>query len=342
MTRSRDSLLRREILSQPDVLERFRTREGPRAQTLGGQLERSSPVGVLICARGSSDHAAVYAKYLFGARLRVPVALAAPSLVTRYGAAPCLEDWLVIGISQSGASPDIAAVLESARTQGCLTLALTDRPDSPLGRVASEVLELHVGEEQSVAATATFTATLYALAHLACGWGGGDGSGELDAVPDRVRLALGTEPRAETLARDLAATQACVILGRGFGFPVALEWALKLKEVARVWAEPYSAADYRHGPIALASPAVTAILIDPDGPGRPDLCELGRELADRGVRPVWASDDPDCELPFPGGPEWLAPVPAVVPGQLLALHLAWARDLDPDHPVGITKVTRTL
>jgi glucosamine--fructose-6-phosphate aminotransferase (isomerizing) len=297
---------------------------------------------VLIAARGSSDHAAVYAKYLFGARLGVPVALAAPSLVTRYGALPRVEGWLVIGISQSGVSPDIVAVLEDAETQGCVTVAITDHPDSPLARVAKEVVELHVGGERSIAATLTFTATLQALATLAFGWNEPGPDTDLETIPERVRGALEVESRAAELAARLATLPACVVLGRGFGFAVALEWALKLKEVAGFWAEPYSAADYRHGPITLASSGLAALLVDPHGPGRSDLEALRRELTERGVWTVRAGDDPSADLTFPGGPEWLAPIPATVPGQLLALHLAWARERDPDHPEGITKVTRTL
>lgn len=342
MRERRDAVLRREILRQPELLDQFRTREGPRVRALGRSLASRNLRGVLIAARGSSDHAAVYAKYLFGARLRVPVALAAPSLVTRYGALPRVEGWLVIGISQSGASPDIVAVLEEARTQGCVAVAITDHPDSPLARAANEVVELRVGGERSIAATVTFTATLQALAYLAFGWSESGADTDLETVPERVRQALEVEPQAAELAARLAALPACVVLGRGFGFPVALEWALKLKEVASFWAEPYSAADYRHGPITLASSGLAALIVDPHGPGRSDLEDLRQELTRRGVWTVRAADDRFADLTFPASPEWLAPIPATVPGQLLALHLAWARDRDPDHPEGITKVTRTL
>jgi glucosamine--fructose-6-phosphate aminotransferase (isomerizing) len=338
----RDAVLRREILAQPEVLERFRTREGDHVRELGRRLAQRDIRGVLIAARGSSDNAAVYAKYLFGARLRIPVALAAPSLVTRYGALPRVGGWLVVGISQSGASPDIVTVLRNARAQGCSTLAISDHQDSPLASAANDVIELHVGGETGVAATMTFTATLYALAHLACAWGEPAETGEIEGVPERVRGALEAERSAADLSEALSTCPACVVLGRGFAFPVALEWALKLKEVAGLWAEPYSAADYRHGPIALASADLAALLVDPEGPGRSDLEDLRGELARRGVKTVRAADDPSAELFFPGGPEWLSPIPATVAGQLLALHLAWARNRDPDHPQGISKVTRTL
>ena len=341
MTRDREGILRGEIQAQPDALDRFRTREAERVRALGRRLAAHVETGVYIAARGSSDHAAVYAKYLFGERLRLPVALAAPSLVTRYGRLPRLEGWLVLGISQSGVSPDIVSVLEAARRGDCITVAITDRPDSPLGRVADEVIELHIGGERSVAATGTFTTTLYALAHLACAWAGEEAP--LGDVPERVRRTLDAEPAVAARARDLASVRACVVLGRGFSFPVALEWALKLKEVAGLWAEPYSAADYRHGPIALASRELAAFLIDPEGPARADLENLAGELSQRGVRVVRAADTPSAELPFAHGPEWLSPIPATVAGQLLAFHLARVRGRDPDRPLGgLAKVTETL
>lgn len=341
MTKARGGILEREILAQPAVLERFRAREGARVIALGQALGARRPRGVLIAARGSSDHAAVYAKYLFGERLRLPVALAAPSLVTRYGVMPSLADWLVLGISQSGSSPDIVAVLEAAGSQGCFTLAITNTPGSSLARAAHEVVDLRVGEEHGVAATGTFTATLYALAHLACG-AAETRSAELDGVPGSVASTLDQGRRSADLARSLEDSDAAVVLGRGYAFPVALEWSLKLKEVAGLWAEPFSAADYRHGPIALARPGLVAFLVDPRGPGRVDLEALRAELVRRGVRTVRAGDDSEADLRFPEGPEWLAPIPAVVAGQLLALHLAHARARNPDRPPGLTKVTRTL
>jgi glucosamine--fructose-6-phosphate aminotransferase (isomerizing) len=261
--------------------------------------------------------------------------------VTRYGSPPDLEGWLVLGISQSGSSPDIVAVLEAARSQRCVTVAITDEASSPLARAATEVVELCVGGERSIAATGTFTATLYALAHIACGWAR-RGEVELDSVPQGMARTLEGERAVSGIAAALASCETSVVLGRGFAFPVALEWALKLKEVAGLWAEPFSAADYRHGPIALASPSLLALLVDPPGLARVDLQELRADLRRRGVRVVRAAEEPDAELRFAAGPEWLAPIAATVPGQLLALHLAWARGRDPDRPSGLTKVTRTL
>ena len=336
------SLLAREIHEQPRVLQRFRRREGKRVLQLGERIGRSRPVGVLIAARGSSDHAAIYAKYLLGQRLGVPVALAAPSLVTVYGASLRLEGWLVLAISQSGASPDVVAVLAAARDQGSQTLAITDRQDSDLAGAADEIVPLHVGGERSVAATGTFTASLYAIAHLCAGWEAREADEELDAVPHLLASALECEGQIRSLAAQLAEAEALVVIGRGFGFPVALEWSLKLKEVAAVSAEAFSAADYRHGPIALASSGAPVLVCDCAASVRPELSELEQELRACGAQVVRVSDGEAATVRLALGPEWLAAVPAAVPGQLLALHLARARGLDPDQAHGLRKVTKTF
>lgn len=335
------SLLSAEIASQPLVLARLRDAEGPRLARLGARLAERSPRGLLIAARGSSDHAAVYAQYLFGMRVRLPVALAAPSLFTVYDAAPRLDGWVVLAISQSGASPDVVSVVEEARRQGVPSVALTDDSSSDLARAAGDVVPLCVGGERSVAATATFTASLFALAHLAVGWSGVAEPRALAEVPERARAALLGRERAAEVAGQLALSDLAYVIGRGFGFAVALEWALKLKEVAGLPAEPYSAADYRHGPIAVATEGVPALLIDAHGPARDDLSALAHQLRARGAHVVRASDDDAGDLHFPHGPEWLSPIPAAILGQLLALELALARERDPDRPLGLSKITRT-
>ncbi|MFI5317909.1 MAG: SIS domain-containing protein [Myxococcota bacterium] len=333
--------LAREIAAQPELLTRFRAREGARSVDLGAQLGARRPAGVLIAARGSSDHAAVYAKYLFGARLGVPVALAAPSLITLYERAPQLDRWVAIGISQSGASPDVVRVIEEARAQGCPTLAITDRVESPLARAAQHVVALGLGGERAVAATGSFTTSLFALAHLASGWRGEEDP-ELERVPQLAQRALAAADSARALADAIAQHPACAVVGRGFGFPVALEWALKLKELAGVFAEPFSAADYRHGPIALATSGAPIFAIELRGPAAADVRRLGDDLRERGGRIVRISAESDADLCLPHSPEWLAPIPAAIAGQLLGYWLARARGRDPDRPKGLRKITRTL
>ena len=336
-----ESELAREIFAQPEVLERFRAQEGARAIELGSRLAARRPAGVMIAARGSSDHAAVYAKYLLGARAGIPVALAAPSLFTIYERPPRLANWVVLAISQSGASPDVVRVVAAARGQGCATVALTDRPSSALAVAAEHILPLRVGGERAVAATGSFTTTLYALGHLVAGWRAAD-EPALALVPELAAQALLLQPTARALAGTLAEHDQCAVIGRGFGFPVALEWALKLKELAGVFAEPFSAADYRHGPIALAAAGAPTFTIELAGPARADVRRLGQELRERGARLVRASDESSADLCLPLSDEWLAPIPTAIVGQLLAFWLARARGRDPDRPAGISKVTRTL
>ncbi len=323
------------------MLNRFLVHQGARAIELGAQLGARRPAGVLIAARGSSDHAAVYAKYLFGAKLGVTVALAAPSLITLYERAPRLERWIAVGISQSGASPDVVRVIEDARAQGCATLALTDRLEAPLARAAEHVIALGLGGERSVAATGSFTTTLFALAHLASGWAGEEDPA-LARVPQAAAQALEVDRAAHELADELAPHPAIAVVGRGFGFPVALEWALKLKELAGVFAEPFSAADYRHGPIALAANGAPVLALELAGPAAADVRRLGQDLRARGAKLVRVGDSLDADLALPESPEWLAPIPAAIAGQLLAFWLARARGRDPDYPVGLRKITRTL
>jgi glucosamine--fructose-6-phosphate aminotransferase (isomerizing) len=161
-------------------------------------------------------------------------------------------------------------------------------------------------------------------------------------VPELAGRALDGEPAARALATALADHTTCAVIGRGFGFPIALEWALKLKELAGVFAEPFSAADYRHGPIALAASGAPVFTIELEGPARADVRRLGLELRARGAMLVRASDEASADLPLPVAAEWLAPIPAAIAGQLLAFWLARARGRDPDQPIGLTKVTRTL
>jgi glutamine---fructose-6-phosphate transaminase (isomerizing) len=336
-----DSQLGREIVAQPALLDKFCQLDGERAFALGAQLGARRPAGVMIAARGSSDHAAVYAKYLFGARLGVPVALAAPSLITLYERALALDRWVTIGISQSGASPDVVRVIEEARSQGCVTVAITDKLESPLAAAAEHVVQLGLGGERAVAATASFTTSLLALAHLASGWRGEEDP-ELSRAPALAAEALLLDGEAHKLADAIAQHPACAVVGRGFGYPVALEWALKLKELAGVFAESFSAADYRHGPISLAQSGAPVFAIELHGPAAPDVRRLTEDLRERGARIVRISSAPDADLQLPRAPEWLAPIPAAIAGQLLAFWLAHARGRDPDHPIGLRKITRTL
>jgi glucosamine--fructose-6-phosphate aminotransferase (isomerizing) len=342
--------LRGEILEQPDVARRFLERAPEMVGPLADAIRARDLDHVVIAARGTSDHAAIYAQYVLGIRHGLSVGLGTPSIISLYGAAPRLDRSLVIGISQSGASPDVVAVVEAGRRQGAPTLAITNTPDSPLGRAAATCIDLGAGHEHSIAATKTYTTELVAIAALSTALGG-DLSDEhaLAAVPVAMAAALDREPVIRTMAADHAAASRLLVLARGYEYATAREWALKIKELARVFADPYSAADFQHGPVALLEPDVPALAVVRPGPTEPGLVELLRTLRDdQGAALAVVSEVTAAlelarwPIALPAGtPEWLAPIVSIVVGQLHALHLTIARGLDPDAPRGLTKVTRT-
>lgn len=342
------SLLEQEIASQPAVIARLLEAELPHMTRIAAQLP--SFEYVLIAARGSSDHAAIYAKYAWAALASYPVALAAPSLHTLYHSAPRLSGALVVGISQSGQSPDIIAVLEAGKRQGRPTLAITNDGASPLATLADHVVELRAGPEQSVAATKTYTAELAVIAAFAAIWSGApERLAELHQLPAALQTTLhGTTEIARRVERYRYMDQ-CVVIGRGYNYATAFELALKLKELTYVMATAYSSADFRHGPIATIDTGSPVILIMPTGATLDDMLDLAASLQARGAELLVISDAPQAlalaRTPLPIAaplPEWLSPLSAIIPGQLLALHLTLARELNPDVPRGLQKVTRTL
>ena len=352
--------LRDEILEQPTVaawlLGPGRAPIDAIADAISGRIASRELDTIVIAARGTSDHAAVYAQYLFGARLRLPVALATPSLTSLYGVELRLDRALVIGISQSGRSPDIVGAVAAARRQGAPTIAITNDPLSELAEVAEHVIDLGAGEERAVAATKTYTAELLSVALLVAaietrlgpGQTAADPEPALASVPAAIEAALATETQAEAVARYLARHDRLVVVGRGFEYATARELALKLKELAQVAADPYSAADFLHGPLALVSAGFPLVAIAPSGPTAADLDSLLDRLGELDVDRIILSDRPEAVargsigILLPAAlPEWLRPITTIVPGQLLAMHLAIARGLDPETPRWIRKVTLT-
>jgi glucosamine--fructose-6-phosphate aminotransferase (isomerizing) len=349
--------LKDEIAEQPAVAERLLTRGRPQleaiADGIAGRIRDRDVDQVVIAARGTSDHAAIYAQYLFGAHLRLPVALAAPSLITLYGVEVRLDRALVIGISQSGQSPDIVSTVAAARSQGAPTVAITNEVRSELAGTAEHVIDLGAGPERAVAATKTYTAQLMAVALLVTALesrlapvDGRDTA--LSGVPAALAAALETEPDTVTVARHLKDAHRLIVVGRGFEYATARELALKLKELARLPADPYSAADFLHGPLALVEPGHPVIAIATSGAAAADIDALLERLGELGVERIVISDRPAAiaggalgiQLPQ-GLPEWLMPIVAIVPGQLLAMHLAIAKGIDPENPRWIRKVTLT-
>ncbi len=277
--------MRDEILEQPQVVERLLTdQRGPMAK-LAARLRRRAIDSVVIAARGTSDHAAIYAQYVLGTRHRLPVALAAPSVLSLYGAAPRFRRALVVGISQSGASPDVVGIVEAGRAQGVPTLAITNDPGSALAAAADHVIDLGAGPERAVAATKTYTAELVAVAMLSAALSDGRDrrAAALARLPAAVAGALRAEPEAERIAAAQRTINHGVVLGRGYEYATAREWALKLKELTQVLAAPYSAADFQHGPIALTGPGFPAFAVVSGGATTADLLAVLRRMRKLGA-----------------------------------------------------------
>jgi glucosamine--fructose-6-phosphate aminotransferase (isomerizing) len=347
---SQNSQFLNEILEQPDALRRLLQDGREPVAHAAAVIRASAPEWVLIAARGSSDNAARYAQYLLGAHNRLGVALAVPSLISLYGAVPRMARAAVLGISQSGQSPDIVGVLAAAAAQGAVTVAVTNDPTSPLSRAASATLPLLAGEEKAVAATKTYTAELFALAMLSAELEGDRGRfATLEQVPGYVEQVIAnTLSSVEKAAAGFAHAGKLVVLGRGFNYSTAFEVALKIKETCYFIAEPYSVADLLHGPVAMIDDQFPVIVVAPSGATQADIPALFELLKARGALTLVISDRGDfleraqfgLQLP-PNVPEWLSPIVAVVAGQLFAHALCLATGQDPDKPRGLSKVTLT-
>ena len=350
MTTLEQTHLYREIHEQPDVLRRLLDEEEATAQALADLIHGRNIEHVVIAARGTSDNAGRYAQYVLGAMNGLSVGLAAPSLFTIYRRPPRFGNALVLGISQSGKSPDIVAVLAEARRQGALTAVLTNRTDSPLAEQGDVVINLRAGEERAVAATKTYTAELAAVALLSAALSGAtEQAAALRGIPDAFTATLAVDDTIARVAPRYRYMQRCVVIGRGYNYATAFETALKLKEMTYTIVEPYSSADFLHGPLAMLEPGFPVIVIAPSGLMAAEAVEFTRTLRERQAEVIAVSDDPavldqarvPLALPSPV-PEWLSPITAIAAGQLLAMHLAHTRDFDIDSPRSIRKVTETV
>jgi glucosamine--fructose-6-phosphate aminotransferase (isomerizing) len=339
-----------EIYEQPQVIDRLINNEQESVAQIAGELRRREIRHILIAARGTSDNAATYGKYLFGNVLRLPVALAAPSLYTIYHTPPRTgNEVLVIGISQSGESPDIVTVVEEARHHGASTVAITNELDSPLARAAEYAIACRAGPEKSVAASKTYTAQLTALALLAAHWSGdAQRKAQIQLLPQAVEKTLGLGEVVREGVERYRYMETALALGRGYNYATAYEIALKMKELSYTLIEAYSSADFMHGPIAVVEQGFPAILVAPSGEVYPDMLAMAKELGNKGAELIVISDRQEAlelavtplQLPVTV-PEWLSPITSVVPGQLFAYHLTQAKGYDPDHPRGLRKVTLT-
>ncbi|HEX6661659.1 MAG TPA: SIS domain-containing protein [Sphingomicrobium sp.] len=326
-----------EAAESADVVARQLAANQHIVSELAGQLRSKPPRGVLTFARGSSDHAATFAKYVLETRVRVLTTSAAPSIASVYGGMPNIAGMLALAISQSGRSPDILAGISAAKSARTLTVALVNADSSPLAEMADIAIPLHAGPEQSVAATKSYVATLAAILHLAGEWS------EDQPLLDALRAATALLRDAwrcdwSTLADCLARSRSLFVIGRGPGFGVAQEAALKLKETCRIQAEAFSAAEVRHGPMALVGPDFPVLLFRQNDETAAGVDELAVDLRARGARVFVVGRD----LPAPSAHPLIEPMLQIVAFYRVANAVALARNLDPDRPPHLSKVTETL
>ncbi len=346
VVRTEDSVtLLEEIYEQPDTIAAALAANEDAVARAVAQMRR---VGmVMIAARGSSDNAARYAQYVWGVRNRLAVGLTTPSLFSLYGQPPRLDNTAVVGISQSGESPDIVAVLAEARSQGCPTIAMTNVAKSPLAETADVVIDLNVGHEKAVAATKTFTAQLAVISMISEKLD--PAAGRLDDVIGAVREALALRPEIRDIARQFAGIERAAVLGRGYHLATAFEWALKLQELSYVVAQPYSGADFLHGPIALVTPGYPVLGVVAEGPTSGEMANVLDRCRSLGasVLAITNSDavarEAEHTIRFASSiPEWRSPIPATVLAQLFSYELTRSKGLDTESPRGLRKVTKTV
>lgn len=331
-----------EIHDQPVVIRRLLDNNAGQMRLLADLVQGSTHV--VVAARGTSDNAARYAQYVWGARNRLSVGLTTPSLFGPLGAPPVLTDALVVGISQSGESPDLVEVLAEASRQGRPTLAITNEPSSPLAIRADVVVDLCAGREHAVAATKTYSAELGAVALCSVAFASEPISG-LTALPERMAAAIGLASDMGAAVSELVDSDRCVVVGRGFHLSTAFEWALKLQELTYLLAQPFSTADFLHGPVAVVQPGFPVLVVATSGPTFKETSSLAAEMMEREARVVTMTDVSEAPghvlVPVPGVAEWLSPIVTAPALQFFAYSLAVARGLDPDSPRGLSKVTRT-
>lgn len=331
-----------EMAEQPDVLAALAGRREELVARVRGAVPESL-AGIVLVARGSSDNAAVYGRYVLELSAGRPVALAAPSLHTLYAAKADYRGYLAVAVSQSGRTPEIVTVTERLRRAGAATVSVTNEADSPLAEAADALVDLGAGVEEAVPATKTYTATVAAFAIIAeafgdCPWGDADWK----RLPAAVAEVLDDPAGPERAAEEIGDAPGAITVGRGFLYSTALEAALKLKETTSILAEGFSAADLRHGPIAVIEQEFPVMAFSAPGPAAADMTALVGEVRDRGGRVLTVAVDDGADLPLPDGlAEPFVPLPAVVRAQQVARALALHRGLDPDSPEGLRKVTPT-
>jgi glucosamine--fructose-6-phosphate aminotransferase (isomerizing) len=339
-------LMQSEIAEQPTVLAGLLRNALSDIQDVANVIRDRSPRLVLFAARGTSDHASLYGKYLVEIMLALPAGLASPSTLTAYGARPDLTGVLVVVVSQSGGSPDLLETATVARDCGATVLAVTNAPESALAHAAELHLDVRAGTELAVAATKSYTAELLTLWLLVDAWRGGDATAA-GPVPEALAAQVNRMDEVTSLAQRYRFTDRMVLTGRGYSYPTAREGALKLMETSYLAAHAFSGADLLHGPLAMIDQDYPVVAIVPEGAGGVAMRPVLERLRDRNAD--LAVIGGPSSLPFGtigllvehGLPEELSPLVDIVTLQQLALVMAVGRGFDPDQPRGLSKVTQT-
>lgn len=339
-----------EIFEQPSVISNLINSQRESIDLVAKKLQEMDIRYIYLVARGTSDNAGKYAQYLFGAENKLPTALGTPSLFSIYHQPPNLKSSLVIGISQSGKSPDIISVIKEANRQKCPTLVITNTPQSPLAEIADFVVDIQTGEEKAVAATKTYTATLTAIAMLSASLSHNESMrNDLLFVPDWISKILSNKNEINQIAEKYFSMEKCVVLGRGYNYSTAYEWSLKLTELSKVLTEPYSSADFLHGPIAMLNGLLPVFSVAPKGKGCKPLLDLLRNLKTHYKAEIFSISNQDEVLSIskekiriPSNiPEWLSPIICIIPAQIFSYQITQLKGLDPDKPIGLHKITKT-
>jgi glucosamine--fructose-6-phosphate aminotransferase (isomerizing) len=341
------SLMLAEIAEQPQALERTIIEEREKVTRIGDFLRQKDIDVIILVARGSSDNAALFGRYLLEITTGIPVSLSAPSVFTLYNARLRLKRALVVGVSQSGEGTDINQVLERAHDGGAFTLAITNEASSTMARIADETLLIHAGREKSVAATKTYTGQMLHFYMLASAIG--DRRLDYHKIPDFAAKALELEPQVAELVQRYAFMENCVVVGRGMNYGNSYELALKLMETCYVVAERFSSADFFHGPLAIVERRFPVLMFGPTGVTQQSNVDLLNRLRELHADSLSITNDPAIaklstrSIMMPDEiDEFLSPIPFIVPAQLFAAHLSAAKGIDPDAPRSLAKVTKTL
>lgn len=342
-------LMRQEIMEQPVALKNCKEYNAGLIAKIAAEIRERNVCGTFIAARGTSDHAGTYGKYLMETTLGIPVAMAAPSVVTVYGKDLKLANYLVIGISQSGKAADAIEVLNNANKAGALTIAITNDEESPMAKTAKYHLFCNAGLEKSVAATKTFTTELYLLALLVAEWAGDDSlKKKLDEVPANIAKMFDASEEFRNKAQRYRYMNDCFVLSRGLNYPIALEAGLKIQETCYVRAKAYPVSDFYHGPLAMIDRDTPVFVYAPEGPIVKDMTDIITRLKELDAELIVISNNEEllqmgrCSFRIPAtNDDAISPFYNTIVAQLFACELSLAKGLNPDQPRSLRKVTIT-